>query len=183
MATNGMQKWQRDHFVGEINDSYSPLIQHQELMLKSLIGEATEKATKKLAIKIGADKVINELEDAFNLYETKQAKARLFFNKTSYAKKHGINYDLEKDRDRDKLTPEMCRDQVREWASELAKIECEKTPEGKKLKILLDNKHEAKRLILEANAPDQLKVALNKNYVKVGLVWNREVKALPSVHN
>ena len=185
-------KYQLEHLKKRINSEIDPLIDQAQLSVKSIVADLTESAELKLAKKIKADVVIKELEDAIAELEIKQRKAQTFFGKIKDPELKGqLNYKFDK-KDRDSyyrsgydrgIQPEDCRDQLRSWAQYLAEIEAEKTPEGKKLKILLDNKHEAKRLILEANAPDQLKVALNKNYTKVGLVWNREVKALPSVHN
>ena len=52
--TKPMQKWQRDHFVSELNLKYDPLINAAELKLKSIEAEAIEIAEKNLADEIGA---------------------------------------------------------------------------------------------------------------------------------
>ena len=52
MAKSTMQKWQRDHFVSELNRNYDPLISAAELKLKSIEAEAIEIAEKN----------VNELE-------------------------------------------------------------------------------------------------------------------------
>ena len=46
MAKATMQKWQRDHFVSELNRNYDPLINAAELKLKSIEAEAIEIAEK-----------------------------------------------------------------------------------------------------------------------------------------
>ena len=45
-----MQKWQRDHFVSELNETYNPLIQAAELKIKALEAEAIEVAEKVLSL-------------------------------------------------------------------------------------------------------------------------------------
>ena len=47
MTKSTMQKWQRDHFVSELNRNYDPLISAAELKLKSIEAEAIEIAEKK----------------------------------------------------------------------------------------------------------------------------------------
>jgi hypothetical protein len=64
MAKSTMQKWQRDHFVKELNRNYDPLINAAELKLKSIEAEAIEIAEKNLADDIGATPIIEELQEA-----------------------------------------------------------------------------------------------------------------------
>ena len=97
MAKATMQKWQRDHFVSELNRNYDPLINAAELKLKSIEAEAIEIAEKNLADDIGATPIINELEEAMETLKQKMSKAARFFNKTKHAKKD-ISYKFkEKD--------------------------------------------------------------------------------------
>ena len=91
MAKATMQKWQRDHFVSELNRNYDPLINAAELKLKSIEAEAIEIAEKNLADEIGATPIIEELQEAINYVKTKMSKAARFCNKTKHAKKD-INY-------------------------------------------------------------------------------------------
>ena len=183
-----MQKWQRDHFVYELNRNYDPLINDAELKLKSIEAEAVEIAEKNLADDIGATPIISELEAAIENVKQKMSKAARFFSKTKYAKKD-INYKF-KDKDFDllgygnKITPDDCWEQIREWASEFAKAQIRKTPEGKLLATLEDNKRASYKEIMEAGSPDSLKQKLHTNLQKDGLSWNREVQALPMpTHN
>jgi len=186
MAKATMQKWQRDHFVSELNRNYDPLISAAELKLKSIEAEAIEIAEKNLADDIGATPIIEELEEAINNVKTKMSKAARFFNKTKQAKKD-INYKFkEKDFDlfgygSSRITPDDCWEQIRDWAGDFARAKIKQTPEGKVLATLEDNKRASYKEIMEAGSPDSLKTKLHNNLQKDGLSWNREVKALPPI--
>ena len=184
MAKATMQKWQRDHFVSELNRNYDPLINAAELKLKSIEAEAIEIAEKNLADEIGATPIIEELQEAINNVKTKMSKAARFFNKTKQAKKD-INYKFkEKDFDlfgygSSRITPDDCWEQIRDWAGDFARQKIKQTPEGKVLATLEENKRASYKEIMEAGSPDSLKTKLHNNLQKDGLSWNREVKALP----
>ena len=185
MAKSTMQKWQRDHFVSELNRNYDPLINAAELKLKSIEAEAIEIAEKNLADEIGATPIIEELQEAIETVKQKMSKAARFFNKTKQAKKD-INYKFkEKDFDifssygSSRITPDDCWEQIREWAADFAREQVKKTPEGKILSTLEDNKRASYKEIMEAGSPDSLKATLHNNLKKDGLSWNKEVKALP----
>ena len=186
MAKATMQKWQRDHFVSELNRNYDPLINAAELKLKSIEAEAIEIAEKNLADEIGATPIIEELEEAINNVKQKMSKAARFFNKTKHAKKD-INYKFkEKDFDlfgygSSRITPDDCREQIRDWAGDFARAKIKQTPEGKVLATLEENKRASYKEIMEAGSPDSLKTKLHNNLQKDGLSWNREVKALPPI--
>ena len=183
MAKATMQKWQRDHFVSELNRNYDPLISAAELKLKSIEAEAIEIAEKNLADEIGATPIIEELEKAIETVKQKMSKAARFFSKTKQGKKD-INYKF-KEKDfglsgyGNKITPEDCWEQIRDWAGDLAREQIKKTPEGKVLAILEENKRASYKEIMEAGSPDSLKATLHNNLKKDGLSWNKEVKALP----
>ena len=186
MAKSTMQKWQRDHFVSELNRNYDPLINAAELKLKSIEAEAIEIAEKNLADEIGATPIIEELQEAINNVKTKMSKAARFFNKTKQAKKD-INYKFkEKDFDlfgygSSRITPDDCCEQIRDWAGDFARQKIKQTPEGKVLATLEENKRASYKEIMEAGSPDSLKTKLHNNLQKDGLSWNREVKALPPI--
>tara|TARA_R100001443_G_scaffold71137_1_gene79465 strand:+ start:665 stop:1240 length:576 start_codon:yes stop_codon:yes gene_type:complete len=186
MAKSTMQKWQRDHFVSELNRNYDPLINAAELKLKSIEAEAIEIAEKNLADEIGATPIIEELQEAINNVKTKMSKAARFFNKTKQAKKD-INYKFkEKDFDlfgygSSRITPDDCWEQIRDWAGDFARQKIKQTPEGKVLATLEENKRASYKEIMEAGSPDSLKTKLHNNLQKDGLSWNREVKALPPI--
>ena len=129
-----MQKWQRDHFVSELNLKYDPLITAASLKLKSIEAEAIEIAEKNLADDIGATPIIEELQQAIENVKQKMSKAARFFNKTKHAKRD-INYKFkEKDFDlfgygSSRITPDDCWEQIRDWAGDFARAKIKKTPE------------------------------------------------------
>ena len=185
MAKAMMQKWQRDWFVKELDRDYNPLIQAAELKIKSLEAEAVEVAEKNLADEIGATPIIEELQEAIENVKTKMSKAARFFRTSKVAKKKDVNYKFqEKEFDLDgygsnRIMPDDCWEQIREWAGDLARKQIEKTPEGKALKILEDNKRISLKDIMEAGSPADLRDKLQSNLKKDGLTWNKEQKALP----
>ena len=139
-------KYQLEHLKKRINSEIDPLIDQAQLSVKSIVADLTESAELKLAKKIKADVVIKELEGAIAELEIKQRKAQTFFGKINnkdlketlgyrFKKSEEDNY-YSKDRFGRGITPEDCREQLRDWAEFLAKKEAEKTPEGKKVKEL-----------------------------------------------
>ena len=179
-------KYQLEHLKKRINNEIDPLIDQARLSVKSIIADLTESAELKLAKKIKADVVIKELEKAIQELEIKQRKAQTFFGKISNKElKDKLSWKFDKN-DRDSyyrsnhnkgITPEDCRDQIREWAQFLAEKEAEKTPEGKKVKELELYKQSAINSVFECGGPEQLNVVLEKVLSGVGIVWNK-TKAL-----
>ena len=179
-------KYQLEHLKKRINNEIDPLIDQARLSVKSIIADLTENAELKLAKKIKADVVIKELEKAIQELEIKQRKAQTFFGKISNKElKAKLSYKFDKN-DRDNyyrsnynkgITPEDCRDQIREWAQFLAEKEAEKTPEGKKVKELELYKQSAINSVFECGVPEQLNIVLEKVLSGVGVVWNK-TKAL-----
>ena len=179
-------KYQLEHLKKRINQEIDPLIDQARLSVKSIIADLTESAELKLAKKIKADVVIKELEKAIQELEIKQRKAQTFFGKISNKElKEKLSYKFDKN-DRDNyyrsnynkgITPEDCRDQIRDWAQFLAEKEAEKTPEGKKVKELELYKQSAINSVFECGVPEQLNVVLEKVLSGVGIVWNK-TKAL-----
>ena len=179
-------KYQLEHLKKRINREIDPLIDQAELSVKSIVADLTETAELKLAKKIKADIVINELEGAIENLEIKQRKAQTFFGKINDAElKDKLSYKFDK-KDKDSyyrsgydrgITPSDCRDQLREWAQYLAKKEAEKTPEGKKVKELELYKQSAINSVFECGVPEQLNDVLEKVLSGVGIVWNK-TKAL-----
>jgi len=177
-------KYQLEHLKKRINNEIDPLIDQAELSVKSIVADLTESAELKLAKKIKADVVIKELEQALEQLEIKQRKAQTFFGKISNKElKENLNYKF---RDKDSyyrnsynngITPQDCREQLRDWAQHLAQKEAEKTPEGKKVKELKLYKQSAINSVFECGVPEQLNVVLEKVLSGVGIVWNK-TKAL-----
>ena len=83
--------------------------------------------------------------------------------------------------DRDEITLSDCEEQLREWASNLANKEIERRPEGARLKQLKDLKQKAIDTVMESGTPSELIAVLDKITNKIGLTWNKELTALPSV--
>ena len=185
MTKSTMQKWQRDWFVKELDRDYDPMIQAAQLKIRSLEAEAVEVAEKNLADEIGATPIIEELQEAIDNVKSKMSKAARFFKTSKVAKKKDVNYKFkEKDFDisgygANRITPEDCWEQIRDWAGDLARKQIEKTPEGRALKILEDNKRISLKDIMEAGSPADLRDKLQSNLKKDGLTWNKEQKALP----
>jgi len=179
-------KYQLEHLKKRINSEIDPLIEQAQLSVKSIIANLTESAELKLAKKIKADVVIKELEGAIAELEIKQRKAQTFFGKISNKElKEKLSYKFDK-KDRDSyyrsyndrgISPEDCRDQIREWAQFLATKEAEKTPEGKKVKELELYKQSAINSVFECGVPEQLNTVLEKVLSGVGIIWNK-TKAL-----
>ena len=180
-------KYQLEHLKKRINSEIDPLIDQARLSVKSIIADLTEGAELKLAKKIKADVVIKELEKAIEQVEIKQRKAMTFFGKINNRDlKDNLSYKFKKserdnyysnDRYGRGITPEDCREQLREWAQFLATKEAEKTPEGKKVKELELYKQSAINSVFECGVPEQLNVVLEKVLSGVGIVWNK-TKAL-----
>ena len=180
-------KYQLEHLKKRIDQEIDPLIDQARLSVKSIIADLTEGAELKLAKKIKADVVIKELEKAIEQVEIKQRKAMTFFGKINNRDlKENLGYKFKKS-DRDNyysndrygrgITPEDCREQLRDWAQFLAEKEAEKTPEGKKVKELKLYKQSAINSVFECGVPEQLNVVLEKVLSGVGIVWNK-TKAL-----
>ena len=180
-------KYQLEHSKKRINSEIDPLIEQAQLSVKSIIADLTESAELKLAKKIKADVVIIELEKAIQEVEIKQRKAVTFFGKINNRdlkdnldykfKKSNDDYYYSKDRYGQGITPEDCREQLRNWAEFLARRESEKTPEGKKVKELELYKQSAINSVFEGGVPEQLNIVLEKVLNGVGIVWNK-TKAL-----
>ena len=74
-----MTKYQLEHFRDKVKRNLNPLIEEQELLVKQFTTEATDKASKKLAVKIGAQRIIDALQDAEETLNKAQTLAQSFF--------------------------------------------------------------------------------------------------------
>jgi len=179
-----MTKYQLEHFRDKVKRNLNPLIEEQELLVKQFTTEATDKASKKLAVKIGAQRIIDALQDAEESLTKAQTLAQSFFEKKATTKemKEDLNSSFNKDSHRyndDKITLEDCNDQIRTWAKTLAEREIEKRPEGKQLAKLKGIKRVALDTIMESEAPATLIESLNKVMTKfIGVSWHEEPKAI-----
>ena len=154
-----MTKYQLEHFENKVNRYFQPLIDEQQLLIKQYRTEATNNVVKKLAKKMGADKILAKMKEAEEFMKKAQDDAKTFFEKQSKKEKKDLDYRLERDNDR--ITLSDCEEQLREWAKDLVDREIERRPEGAKLKDLKDLKQKAIDNVMESGTPDELKQSLN----------------------
>ena len=179
-----MTKYQLEHFKDKVKRNLNPLIEEQELLVKQFTTEATDKASKKLAVKIGAQKIIDALKFAEEDLKRVQTLAQSFFEKKATTKnmKEDLSSKFDKDSyryDDDKITLEDCQEQLRTWAKSLAEREIEKRPEGKQLSELKRIKRVALDTIMESEAPTTLIEALNKHLTSfLGVSWHEQPRAI-----
>ena len=117
-----MKVYQREHFERKVSDLLNPEIEKEEMLLSSTIADLTESAEKNLARKLGADVIIDDLEEAETTLNKAQNKARTFFRQASRKRvsyKKSLNYHFERG-EGEKISPEDCYDQIRKWAEKLA---------------------------------------------------------------
>ena len=183
-----MTKYQLEHLKKRVGFEIDPIIDQAKLMRKSIVADLTEQAELKLAKKIKADVVINDLQKAIEQLEIAQRKAYTFFSKgaTTTTLKDNLSSSFSSKKDAtlteagygDKgILPKDCREQLRSWAEVIAIKEAEKTPEGKKVKELELYKQSAVNSVFECGVPEQLNAVLEKVLSGVGIVWNK-TKAL-----
>ena len=165
-----MTKYQLNHFENKVNRYFQPLIDEQHLLIKQYRTEATNNVVKKLAKKMGADKILAKMKEAEDFMKEAQNDAKTFFEKQSKKEKKELEYRF--DRDEDRLRLSDCEEQLRDWAKDLVDREIERRPEGAKLKDLKDLKQKAIDNVMESGTPDELKQSLNLVVKHIGLTWN-----------
>ena len=174
-----MTKYQLEHFENKVNRYFQPLIDEQQLLIKQYRTEATNNVVKKLAKKMGADKILAKMKEAEEFMLQAQRDAKTFFEKQSKKEKKEISYRFERDEDR--LSYSDCEDQLREWAKDLVDREIERRPEGAKLKDLKDLKQKAIDNVMESGTPDELKQSLNLVVKHIGLTWNVDTSKIKAI--
>ena len=174
-----MTKYQLEHFEIKVNRYFEPIISEQQLLIKQYRTEATNNVVKKLAKKMGADKILAKMKEAEEFMLEAQRDAKTFFEKQSKKEKKEINYAF--DRDEDRLRLSDCEEQLREWAKELVDREIERRPEGAKLKDLKDLKQKAIDNVMESGTPDELKQSLNLVVKTIGLTWNVDTSKIKAI--
>ena len=176
-------KYQITKLEKRVDEELDPIINLAELELKAVLADEGEVAMTYLAKKIKADKVINNLQKALEQLEIAQRQAVSFFGKVKDVKlKEKLNYKF-KGNDTDSyykydsygrgITPEDCRDQLREWAEVLARQKVENKPEGKKLKELKLYKKASLHKIWECGVPEQLSNKLTEILSGVNIIWDK----------
>ena len=167
-----MTKYQLEHFENKVNRYFQPLIEEQQLLVKQYRTQATNNVVKKLAKKMGANKILAQMKEA-------QDNAKTFFERQSKKEKKDLDYRLERDNDR--ITLSDCEDQLRQWAKDLVDREIERRPEGAKLKDLKDLKQKAIDNVMESGTPDELKESLNLVVKTIGLTWNVDTSKIKQI--
>jgi len=177
-------KYQITKLEQRVDEELNPIIDMAELELKAVLTEETENAMTYLSKKIKADKVINNLQKAIETLEVAQRQAVTFFGKIKDSNlRQKLSYKFKDKKDRDNyyrsdnygrgITPEDCRDQLREFAEFIAQQKVENKPEGKKLKELKLYKKASKHKIWECGVPDQLQAQLTEILAGVNIIWDK----------
>ena len=177
-------KYQITKLEQRVDEEIDPIIKMAELELKAVLTEQTEIAMSYLAKKIKADKVINNLQKAVEQLEIAQRQAVTFFGKIKDNNlKQKLNYKFKDKKDRDNyyrsdnygrgITPEDCRDQLREFAEFIAQQKVENMKEGKKLKELKLYKKASKHKIWECGVPEQLQGQLEQILSGINIIWDK----------
>ena len=177
-------KYQITKLEQRVDEELDPIIDMANLELKAVLTEETENAMTYLSKKIKADKVINNLQKAIETLEIAQRQAVTFFGKIKDSNlKEKLNYKFKDKKDRDNyyrsdnygrgITPEDCRDQLREFAEFIAQQKVENKPEGKKLKELKLYKKASKHKIWECGVPEQLQAQLSEIMAGVNIIWDK----------
>ena len=174
-----MTKYQLEHFENKVNRYFQPLIDEQQLLIKQYRTEATNNVVKKLAKKMGADKILEQMKEAEEFMKEAQNDAKTFFEKQSKKEKKDLDYRFERDDDRLRLSD--CEEQLRDWAKDLVDREIERRPEGAKLKDLKDLKQKAIDNVMESGTPDELKQSLNLVVKHIGLTWNVDTSKIKAI--
>ena len=177
-------KYQITKMEQRVDEELDPIINMAELELKAVLTEETESAMTYLSKKIKADKVINNLQKAIETLEIAQRQAITFFGKIKDSNlRDKLSYKFRDKKDRDNyyrsdnygrgITPEDCRDQLREFAQSIAQQKVENKPEGKKLKELKLYKKASKHKIWECGVPEQLQAQLSEIMAGVNIIWDK----------
>ena len=174
-----MTKYQLEHFENKVNRYFQPLIDEQHLLIKQYRTEATNNVVKKLAKKMGADKILAKMKEAEEFMKEAQNDAKTFFEKQSKKEKKDLDYRFERDDDRLRLSD--CEEQLRDWAKDLVDREIERRPEGAKLKDLKDLKQKAIDNVMERGTPDEIKQSLNLVVKTIGLTWNVDTSKIKAI--
>ena len=177
-------KYQITKLEQRVDEEIDPFIKMAELELKSVLTEQTEITMTYLSKKIKADKIINNLQKAVEGLEIAQRQALTSFGKIKDKKlKDKLSYKFKNPKDRDNyyrsdnygrgITPEDCRDQLREFAEFIAQQKVENMKEGKKLKELKLYKKASKHKIWECGVPEQLQSQLSEILAGLNIIWDK----------
>ena len=165
-----MTKYQLEHFKDKVRRNFEPLIKEQELLVKQYRTEATKKIVGKLAKKMGADKILDNLRKAEAQLRQAQNDAKTFFKKKADKDKKEIN-NYRFNNESKNLSVEDCEEQMRDWARELVDAEIRRRPEGAKLKQLEQLRQHSIDTVMESGTPEDLIRQLDATTKKIGIAW------------
>ena len=176
-----LKLYERDHFDEKVDKKLEPVIEVEELRIKATVQNILNKGTKSFSKNIGADKVINALQDAEDRLKKASRNAYIFFDQS--AKKDVAwsklkEYKFDRD-DKDKISVTDCENQLEKWAEAQAKQLAEKTPQGQRLSFLKAVKERMKDMVKEASIPSELKEQLSGLMKLAGVSWDTKLPALP----
>ena len=176
-----LKLYERDHFDVKVDKKLEPVIEVEELRIKTTVQTILNKGTKTFAKNIGADKVINALQDAEEKLKRASRNAYIFFDQS--AKKSIMfsklkEYKFDRD-DMNTITVKNCENQLEKWAEAQAKQLAEKTPQGQRLAFLKAVKERMKDMVKEASIPSELKEQLSGLMKLAGVSWDTKLPALP----
>ena len=176
-----LKLYERDHFDEKVDKKLEPVIEVEELRIKATVQNILNKGTKSFSKNIGADKVINALQDAEDRLKKASRNAYIFFDQS--AKKDVAwsklkEYKFDRD-DKDKISVTDCENQLEKWAEAQAKQLAEKTPQGQRLAFLKAVKERMKDMVKEASIPSELKEQLSGLMKLAGVSWDTKLPALP----
>ena len=176
-----LKLYERDHFDSKVDKKLEPVIEVEELRIKATVQTILNKGTKTFAKNIGADKVINALEDAEEKLKRASRNAYIFFDQSArkevaWSKLKEYKFDRD---DRDSITVKNCQDQLEKWAEAQAQQLAEKTPQGQRLSFLKAVKERMKDMVKEASIPSELKEQLSGLMKLAGVSWDTKLPALP----
>ena len=176
-----LKLYERDHFDVKVDKKLEPVIEVEELRIKATVQTILNKGTKTFAKNIGADKVINALQDAEDRLKKASRNAYIFFDQSArkevaWSKLKEYKFDRD---DKDKISVKDCEDQLEKWAEAQAKQLAEKTPQGQRLAYLKAIKESAKDAVKEASIPQELISKLSILLKLAGVAWTTKLPALP----
>ena len=166
-----MPKYKVEHYEKKISRHFDPLIKEQELLVKQFEADATKKIVDKLAKRMGADKIINQMRTAQERMKIAQRDARIFFTKKAEKEKkeQALAYNM---RNREEqINLEDCVKTMEDWAKELVDIEIRKRPEGKQLAQLEAVKQKSMDIVYENGDDEAIAKALDNCTKKIGVAW------------
>jgi capsule polysaccharide export protein KpsE/RkpR len=166
-----MPKYKVEHYEQKIRRHFDPLIKEQELLVKQFEADATKKIVDKLAKRMGADKIINQMRTAEERMKIAKRDARIFFTKKAEKEKkeQALAYNM-KHRENE-INLEDCVKTMEDWAKELVDREIRKRPEGKQLAQLEAVKQKSMDIVYENGDDEAIAKALDNCTKKIGIAW------------